>query len=269
MQPLSILKSAARSLLPGELFRRAGHWYRRVIGNRRLRRIYYFGFSRYCPVCESHLRGFVAHHDDPEKKFDSVCPVCGCKGPHRCDWLFIQGYRQRVAGPLRVLHIAPEPYLGRCLAALPDVEYVSGDIREAMGQVRFDICDLPFDEGSFDLICCVHVLMMLPDDAPAIREMFRVLRPGGVAVIENPVAERQGTLEPATAEERRRLFYDDTVLRLYGDDYRSRLSAAGFVVEEDRAGASLSLAAQRKMELYSGVVLLSGKPGKIGLHAPS
>ena len=136
------------------------------------------------------------------------------------------------AKPLRILHIAPEPHLGTRLAALPDVEYVSGDIRKGMGQVRFDICDLPFDDGSFDLICCVHVLMMLPDDAPA------------------------------TAEERRRLFNDDTILRLYGDDYRSRLSAAGFVVEDARPAAGIALAKRERMELYSGEVILSLKPGR-------
>jgi SAM-dependent methyltransferase len=111
--------------------------------------------------------------------------------------------------------------------------------------------------------------MMLPDDAPAIREMFRVLRPGGVAVIENPVAEGQGTLEPTTAEERRRLFNDDTIMRLYGDDYCSRLSAAGFAIEKDNSALNLPLAMHRKMELFSGMILLSLKPGRIGQSTPA
>ena len=253
MPPLAFLKFIVRSCLPDP-------WFRRVeIGYRRAR---HFGTRRYCPVCGSHLRAFVAHHDDPARQFDSLCPVCGCKSPHRCLWICIQNYCRRTPKPRRLLHIAPEPHLGARLASLPNVEYVSGDLSEGVGQIQFDICNLPFDDGSFDLICCCHVLMMLPDDAPAIREMFRVLRPGGVAVIENPVASGQATIEPATEGERRRLFYDDTILRLYGDDYRSRLSAAGFVVEDADPAASLTLARGERMELYSGIVMLSLKPEK-------
>ena len=163
-----------------------------------------------------------------------------------------------------MLHIAPESHLGPRLASLLNVEYVSGDLSEGVAQIQFDIGDLPFDDESFDLICCCHVLMMLPDDAPAIREMFRVLRPSGIAIIENPVAPGQRTLEPDTAEERRRAFDDTTVLRLYGDDYRSRLSRAGFVVEEDAYVASLPLAKRERMELYSGEVILSLKPERTG-----
>jgi len=248
----SVLKSAARFVLPDPWFQRAGFWYRRIC---------HFGTRRYCPLCESWLRDFVAHRDDPARQFDSLCPVCGCKSPHRYDWLFFQDYRQRVTKPLRLLHIAPEQHLGTRLAALPNLEYVSGDIRMGMGQLRFDICDLPFGDGTFDLICCVHVLMQLPDDAPAIREMFRVLRPGGVAVIEHPVAEWQGTLEPDTAEERQRLFCDETILRLYGDDYRSRLSAAGFAVADVQPAAGIAPAERERMELYSGTVIVSLKPG--------
>ncbi len=177
------------------------------------------------------------------KQFDSLCPVCGCKGPHRCDWLVIEDYHRRVSKALRVLHIAPEAHLGPRLQALPGVDYASGDIRKGVGQIQFDIRHLPFD------------------DAPAIREMFRVLRPSGLAIIENPVASGQPTLEPDTAEERLRLFCDVTILRLYGDDYRDRLSAAGFVVEEVWPADGIAPAKREKMELYSGNVILSRKPG--------
>ncbi len=238
-------------MLPEPWFRYAGFW------NRRIRHV---GWRRYCPVCESHLRAFVAHRNDPEMQFDSLCPVCACKCPHRCDWLFIQDYCRRASGRLRLLHVAPEPHLGRRLAALTNVDYVCGDIVAGIGDVRLDICRLPFADASFDLICCCHVLMMLPDDAPAIAEMFRVLRPGGIAVIENPVATGVGTLEPATAEERLELFKDETILRLYGDDYRERLSAAGFVLDEVCPADGIAPAKRERMEIYSGNVILSRKP---------
>jgi SAM-dependent methyltransferase len=39
---------------------------------------------------------------------------------------------------------------------------------------------LPFGSGSFDKVLCTGVLMHVPDDLAVLREMDRVLRPGGV-----------------------------------------------------------------------------------------
>ena len=49
-------------------------------------------------------------------------------------------------------------------------------------RVRFergDVLSLPFDERSFDLVVSRHVLQALPDAPRALREMLRVLKPGG------------------------------------------------------------------------------------------
>lgn len=54
------------------------------------------------------------------------------------------------------------------------------DVREA------SVTALPFGEGEFDAVVSADVLYHLDDDEAALREMFRVLRPGGVAVINVP-----------------------------------------------------------------------------------
>lgn len=45
--------------------------------------------------------------------------------------------------------------------------------------LRGDAASLPFDDGSFDAVCGAHVLYFWPDPLATIRELGRVLRPGG------------------------------------------------------------------------------------------
>jgi ubiquinone/menaquinone biosynthesis C-methylase UbiE len=51
---------------------------------------------------------------------------------------------------------------------------------------RGDAESLPFRSESFDHVICLGVLEYLPDYRPALREISRVLRPGGVAVFSIP-----------------------------------------------------------------------------------
>lgn len=49
-----------------------------------------------------------------------------------------------------------------------------------------DACHLPFDDGVFDAAHCERVLMHLDDPDAALREMVRVVRPGGIVVAAEP-----------------------------------------------------------------------------------
>jgi ubiquinone/menaquinone biosynthesis C-methylase UbiE len=44
---------------------------------------------------------------------------------------------------------------------------------------------LPYADESFDVIVCLDLLVHLPDPQAAVRELFRVLKPGGKAIIDN------------------------------------------------------------------------------------
>ena len=89
--------------------------------------------------------------------------------------------------PKRLLHVAPKRQLSALLASVPDVTYVSMDLMSKRAMVRPEITRLSFPNRSFDVIYCSHVLEHVPDDTAAMRELRRVLRPSGWAILQAPV----------------------------------------------------------------------------------
>jgi ubiquinone/menaquinone biosynthesis C-methylase UbiE len=85
----------------------------------------------------------------------------------------------------------------RLLAVMaPDSVLVATDLNEPMldearkhiddARVQWEVADaqeLPFDNVRFDAVLCQFGLMFVPDKLLALREMRRVLRPGGTALV--------------------------------------------------------------------------------------
>jgi SAM-dependent methyltransferase len=154
-----------------------------------------------------------------------------------------------------VLHVGPAPSVGGWLASFPQVRYVSVDLNSPLADVKADITDLPFPDDSHDLVVCLHVLEHVPDDRQAIRELFRVLRPGGKAVIQVPPSPFDETLEDPTvtdpAERERRYGQYDHV-RLCGADYLERLEEPGFEVTREDYAEHFDLASRALYEIHAG-----------------
>src|SRR5690606_7865707 len=103
------------------------------------------------------------------------------------------------------------------LKAAQKSNYVSADINPAFADVVVDIQAIPFEENSFDLIICSHVLGHIPDEKKAIDEMYRVLKPGGSALILTVLDFNRKTYENSeikTPEERLHHFGEPDLLRL-------------------------------------------------------
>jgi SAM-dependent methyltransferase len=132
------------------------------------------------------------------------------------------------------VHLAPEAELGKVLrrrALEAGMSYRAGGITDR-GDDHLDVLHLPFADDSVDLLYCCHVLNSLQDDAKAMREVERVLRPDGVALLQVPAFhEGVTTLETHSYEERMAVFGDEGIFRCYtDDDYVARLEMAGFAV---------------------------------------
>jgi SAM-dependent methyltransferase len=75
----------------------------------------------------------------------------------------------------------------------PDVTYIEASAT-----------DLPFPDGSFDIVVMVTVLYLLEDDGRAAAEAARVLRPGGVLLSVEPAFEVLGRGHDKVVHARRR-----------------------------------------------------------------
>ena len=87
------------------------------------------------------------------------------------------------------------------------------------GVEHMDITAIPRPDASYDATLCSHVLEHVGDDRAALRELHRVLVPGGWAVLQVPIASRAERTDeeepgvPLPAEERSRRFGDPSTSR--------------------------------------------------------
>lgn len=195
-------------------------------------RVPYAGRGRLCPVCGRWSRRFKPAGIVPRP--EARCPRCGALERHRFVWLFFERCTNLFDGrPKQVLHIAPEACFEARLRQRLGEEYLTADLLNPHVMVQMDITDIQYPAGSFDVIYCSHVLEHVPDDQQAIRELCRVLRPGGWAVLMVPITVERTYEDPSITDPAGRLaaFGQENHVRRYGLDFAERLCAAGFKAE--------------------------------------
>jgi SAM-dependent methyltransferase len=203
-------------------------------------RLFYFGRGVTCPCCD---RSFRAYAHWPGRRRAKICPACLSQPRHRLFWVYLSDQTDVLTAPRRVLDVGPQETLGQKLRRVPSLDYVSIDIEPGKAMRVMDVTDLRFEDESFDVIICSHVLEHVPDDRKAMAELYRVLKPDGWALLQVPLRRRELTFEDASVtnpRERARLFGQWDHVRYYGTDYTSRLEAAGFRVEFVSYGTELT-----------------------------
>ncbi|WP_151895001.1 class I SAM-dependent methyltransferase [Patiriisocius marinistellae] len=154
---------------------------------------------------------------------------------HRLFWVYLKNETNFFTENLKVLHFAPEQAFLRKFKKLKNIDYTTTDLNSPIADVKADICALPFKDNSYDFIICNHVLEHIPDDTKAMQELYRVLAPGGIAILQVPLEnERAVTFEDNTItdqKERTEIFGQYDHVRVYGMDYFDKLRSIGFNVE--------------------------------------
>ena len=157
---------------------------------------------------------------------------------HRLMWLFLRNDTDFFTSKekIKTLHIAPEQCFLDLFRKQKNLEYITSDLESPIADVKADICNLPFDDNSFDVIFCNHVLEHIINDTKAMQELYRVLKKGGFGIFQIPQdLSREKTFEDNTITNRREraeIFGQYDHVRVYGRDYFNKLRSVGFAVDE-------------------------------------
>jgi SAM-dependent methyltransferase len=204
------------------------------------------------PIDEKGFRKFLPYgYENPRENV--LSPSTLSLERHRLLWLFLKQRTNFFSEKLKVLHFAPEQAFYKRFKRQKNLEYVTTDLNSPLADVKADICHLPFENESFDVILCNHVLEHIPNDKKAMEELFRVMKPEGWGVFQIPQdMNRETTFEDDSItdkKERAKIFGQYDHVRIYGKDYFDKLRAVGFQVEEVHLAQTLSAGEVEKFRL--------------------
>ncbi|MDG1058809.1 MAG: methyltransferase domain-containing protein [Flavobacteriaceae bacterium] len=200
-------------------------WFRPLI------KLYFKGDQFTDPIDGSSYRKFLSYGHQNLRQ-NALCPGTLSLERHRLLWLYLDRKTTFLTDSIRVLHIAPEQVFYKKFKSFSHWDYTTSDLHSPLADVKADICALPFEDNSYDFILCNHVLEHIPNDLKAMEELYRVLKPGGTAILQVPLEEdRENTFEDdaiTDQRERTRIFGQYDHVRVYGQDYYNRLEEVGF-----------------------------------------
>lgn len=189
--------------------------------------------SKYCPICETESQKFNPFGFNPRE--NAQCPICGSLERHRLSWLVInEKLKDLDLTNKRMLHIAPEKVFISKFSNLFKQNYLTADLYDKNAKIKMDITNIEYPQESFDYIYCSHVLEHIEDDRKAMRELNRVLKKDGWAILLVPITAKGPTEEDFsinTPEERTKYYGQPDHVRNYGCDYTDRLRESGWKVE--------------------------------------
>jgi len=178
---------------------------------------------------------------------------------HRLMWLYLQNKTDFFTAKKKVLHMAPEQCFLPIFKKMKNLDYTTADLYSPIVDVKADILNLPFEDSSFDMVFCNHVLEHIEDDNKAMKELYRVLKPKGMGIFQVPqdlsLEKTYEDFSITSEEERKKHFGQYDHVRIYGKDYFDRLRKVGFKVEEVDYSKTISDKMVDKYRLTKGEIL--------------
>jgi SAM-dependent methyltransferase len=227
----------------------------------------YKGNKTECPVCGHRFKKFMPYGYGNAPGENRLCPNCLSLERHRLLWLYLKEKTNFFSDNMKVLHIAPEQPFLKKFKNLKNLDYTTADLYSPIVDVKTDIRNMVFESDTFDFVICNHVLEHIDDEQRAMKELLRVLKSGGKAILQVPIdysLEKTFEDKTITSEKDREKFYGQyDHVRLYGKDYPQHLRKAGFEVKEDDFINSFTIEEQEKYRFdKQEIIYFCSKPEK-------
>ncbi|WP_282162952.1 class I SAM-dependent methyltransferase [Ulvibacterium marinum] len=240
------------NILPRPLLIQLSYWVRPILA------FFMKGSSYVDPIDQKSFRTFLPYgYENPRENV--LSPSTLSLERHRLLWLFLQNKTDFFSKKYSLLHFAPEQAFHKRFQKLKNLDYVTTDLNSPLADVKADICNLPFEDNSFDVILCNHVLEHIPDDTKAMQELYRILKPKGWGIFQIPQdLKREKTFEDNSITDKRKraeIFGQYDHVRIYGRDYFDKLRDVGFMVDEIDYTASLSEGEIERYRLAKGEII--------------
>lgn len=178
---------------------------------------------------------------------------------HRLMWLYLKNETKFFTQKLKVLHIAPEQSFYKRFRKMKNLNYTTCDLNSPIADVKADIQELPFEDNSFDVIFCNHVLEHVENDKKTLKELFRVMKPEAWGIFQVPIRYQleKSFEDPSITDHKERIekFGQYDHVRVYGMDYYDTLESIGFRVEKVNLSKKLSDEEIRKYALEKNEIL--------------
>ena len=224
--------------------------------------LFYRGNAVECPVCNATFSSFLPYGRINARP-NALCPNCLSLERHRLIWLYLQETTDFFKRKLHVLHIAPEACYIKRFEKIHGDQYITADIESPLAKVKMDIHQIPFEANTFDVVLCNHVLEHVRDDIQAMKEIHRVLKPGGFSIQQIPffrpipdvTFEDNTVIDP---REREKIFGQDDHVRKYGHDYPKRMEQAGLKAIADEFVNDLPEETRKRFGVVKGETIYKG-----------
>ena len=218
------LKNTAKRIIPKSFLEKNESFFRSIIA------LKYRGDKYECNICGFHLNQFVQLTNINEK----LCPKCGSL-PRTRRLVQLLVSEIGIKGK-DILHFSPPKAFNKKIKEGHPARYVTTDFMDEFeADKRLDITNIDEPENTYDIIICYHILEHIKEDEKAMTELFRILKPNGLVLIQTPfktgdIYEDDNITSP---EDQLKHFGQDDHVRIY--------SVTGLVERLERNGFSLTI----------------------------
>lgn len=144
-----------------------------------------FNEKKICPICKFETYSFIHLSNHREISWNSACQRCDSRSRHRGLFFLYKKYISNQSNR-KILHFAPEIILSTLFKKNNNLYFTTDLHMKNVDYPKEDIQNLSFEDSTFDVVLCNHVLEHVKNDIKALEEISRVLKTNGIAIITIP-----------------------------------------------------------------------------------